>query len=956
MTNPESVTFRVPDGRGRSIRIWASRAEIVAENAGSDVDEVYDELSKQLSRLAWQREARRPDQVPSNELDQALQQFHQKGVASQDTDAGFLVCQNHKGEGSGFDPRQVKALWPEVQWGVWARDEQGSWMRYDNAEEIELNKEVVDALVDPVATGVFMDPILTFLSSQEKQEVMRAHCNAGHCDNRTLVRLLRNAGARADVLKYVAQEFQCDGCAARQRPRSRMPSALPRCYDFNVVCGADLLEVAGAKEDPKDKITSLNVICWGTLFNVFFPTPQKSKSSSDVWKAMLLGWIRVFGPMQVLLVDGGQEFVGDGFASQAERAGILLEVANADAPWERGRTERAGGIFKEIYYKARELASPINREECEVLIHEAAWAKSSMSNRSGYSPMQRVFGRAPVINLETTGDGIQDSQLGVDYDDEDTAYDRSQSLRKAARLAFIEVDSQSRVRRAQRSRVRPEADYKVGDIVKVFRRGRVGKTPDRWVGPGVVVGARDHQFWVSMRGELWRCARCQLRHCTREEKKGYETVADAILKHRERMKNDPDRLGFVRVDDEMGDPDPDVDDHDASPGADEDDREPPGEPGAEGGQGPGDDPSASQAAEPSDQPEEGGSPPSPSGHRPRCVAEEVDDRDPGPEGGDGGVSEPLVEEETGGMDETEEVEPGTGDEDPGPGDDGLAVPGDPGERVHEADNHRGPADDNEGGDQRVLEDRAQAADNQEATPGLSREAPVPRELRDSHGVEGDRVLERMLRKRGYEAGEQARKCRARLQGTWTGGTIEKQKFPVMIVPGDQGHLELQRQEKSPVYTLYENEGSVFIAGRGGELSEKNFTAEQKAHFDVAKKSEIDGVIDFGAIRVCSPEEGARLHASGHRVLPSQFVLTEKRQEVGQSTKAKARWCVLGNKDQEAYHVARFSPTPATSTLMMVLVVLASKKWRLGLERGAACTPRCRREECRAIHLERSWSC
>lgn len=45
----------------------------------------------------------------------------------------------------------------------------------------------------------------------------------------------------------------------------------------------------------------------------------------------------------------------------------------------------------------------------------------------------------------------------------------------------------------------------------------------------------------------------------------------------------------------------------------------------------------------------------------------------------------------------------------------------------------------------------------------------------------------------------------------------------------------------------------------------------------------------------------------------------RREEFGQETKAKARWCVLGNKDQEAYHVARLSPNPAALVLMMVLV-------------------------------------
>lgn len=150
--------------------------------------------------------------------------------------------------------------------------------------------------------------------------------------------------------------------------------------ESNAISATPMLRLQRGVRRPKDKITILNVICRGTLYSMFFPTAQKSDSAADVWKVMLLGWVRVFEPRQVQLADGGREFVGEGFAPQAERAGIPLEVSNADAPWERGRTVRAGGIFNDIYCKTRELACPIIREECHVLIYEAAGAKASMSN------------------------------------------------------------------------------------------------------------------------------------------------------------------------------------------------------------------------------------------------------------------------------------------------------------------------------------------------------------------------------------------------------------------------------------------------------------------------------------------------------------------------------------------------------------------------------------------------
>lgn len=118
-----------------------------------------------------------------------------------------------------------------------------------------------------------------------------------------------------------------------------------------------------------------------------------------------------------------------------------------------------------------------------------------------------------------------------------------------------------------------------------------------------------------------------------------------------------------------------------------------------------------------------------------------------------------------------------------------------------------------------------------------------------------------------------------------------------------------------------------MTGRGGELSEKKFTAEQKVRFGVAKKCDIEGVIDSGAIWVCTPEEAAQLRASGHRVLHSQFVPAE---EAGARVRdeSKGGMVCLGQKGPGSVSCGPVFPDAGNIYTYMVLVVLAPKRWKL----------------------------
>eukprot|EP00959_Pyramimonas_sp_CCMP1952_P176049 3679053-Pyramimonas_sp.AAC.1 len=94
--------------------------------------------------------------------------------------------------------------------------------------------------------------------------------------------------------------------------------------------------------------------------------PKGNKTPWNVWLAFCRSWPRVFGPPEILVVDEGKEFMGT-FADRAGEEGCLVSTIDARAPWKNAKTERAGGHFKAIYAKARELEAPETKQEAEAL-------------------------------------------------------------------------------------------------------------------------------------------------------------------------------------------------------------------------------------------------------------------------------------------------------------------------------------------------------------------------------------------------------------------------------------------------------------------------------------------------------------------------------------------------------------------------------------------------------------
>ena len=163
-------------------------------------------------------------------------------------------------------------------------------------------------------------------------------------------------------------------------------AALPRTFRVNETLGVDLFEI---ESSDGSKIVVCSMVCWGTLHQLSIPVLDKT--AVTVAKCVAERWVQYFGPPVLIIADQGKEFVGTQFKEFTNANSILLHIIDVRAPWQNGRTERHGDIYKKMSERARWMHSLSSPVALQRLAMECNAAKNRLSNRSGYSPLQRVF-------------------------------------------------------------------------------------------------------------------------------------------------------------------------------------------------------------------------------------------------------------------------------------------------------------------------------------------------------------------------------------------------------------------------------------------------------------------------------------------------------------------------------------------------------------------------------------
>ena len=115
-------------------------------------------------------------------------------------------------------------------------------------------------------------------------------------------------------------------------------------------------------------------------------------------------------------------------------------------------------------------------------------------------------------------------------------HEKAHRIRMAARKAFLEVDSENRLRRALSHRTRPQrGPFSPGQEVLIWRKGR-GQTKCHWQGPGRVVGVHSDKVWVTFGAKIYRCCPEHVRHQSREVQDLARWIPENLRIHRNNLR------------------------------------------------------------------------------------------------------------------------------------------------------------------------------------------------------------------------------------------------------------------------------------------------------------------------------------------------------------------------------------------------------------------------------------
>ena len=738
-----------------------------------------------------------------------------------------------------------------------------------------------------------------------RKEVHRLHRNLGHPAQEVFLRAMKHAGVRTDIIDWTRKFFVCPICKAREKPTPARPGHLSRAMEFNTVIGIDLCYFKFGDET----ITLLNCLCWGTNFQQVGIC--KDRTAVEVRQTFWNEWIKHYGPPQLIVIDRGREFFNEEFQTHIGGLGVGLHYTDPESPWQNGRTEKAGGIFKEKLKAVTEQLT-IARDELPICVAEVVSTRNRFMDRYGFSPMQRVFGKNLRVPASLLASDSLDQEL-VELAASDPIQ-RLWTIRECASQAWMKRQDKETIQRSLRANQR-NADMKplvAGSWVYVYRDNA---SYTGWTGPGVLIAESpgNRSWWISMRGRLWKAGREQIRLATSEEQLGAALVTELSKEMLEKL-HTPGQLAYQDVTHENGPTEDDVqpDDllrvlritNDAHPGPAEE----------------GEEPVLPEAADENLSTHAGSS------HQVETLPTHGESRQESEMPDE--VLEPALEVPPAGETADESMPSAVVEEPP----DVPMVRFDL--RVDEAP---GGSMSFRKAENETPRNRPQPYPFSAAPPSL----PKPPErtfyvevthfdkLEDLNDLEPQHSFVGVTWKFSREH-----------------RTTTLQQHPDFTesFPAELAEASYHARDKC----LYITKAKTSF----GQVEFRHLGEEEKELFRKARKKELDSLIANGAVKVLSIQESERfLQESPQHVIESKFVDRYKPKEINKEsleiykkralkegrmdviplekdhTNPKSRWCCVGWRDPDVHQVERSAPTPLSNSLYCCFQLAASRKWK-----------------------------
>ena len=131
-------------------------------------------------------------------------------------------------------------------------------------DEGEDDKDLCDRLDEAVEKGGWRpgEKRSDYEPTQEQKDmVLKFHKAVGHPQVGDMVRVMRAARVRGEIVQWASRHFQCPTCQARPKPKVVRPAVIPRTYQPCRVVGIDLVflpETGGEGSFP-----ALSMVDWG---------------------------------------------------------------------------------------------------------------------------------------------------------------------------------------------------------------------------------------------------------------------------------------------------------------------------------------------------------------------------------------------------------------------------------------------------------------------------------------------------------------------------------------------------------------------------------------------------------------------------------------------------------------------------------------------------------------------
>ena len=332
-----------------------------------------------------------------------------------------------------------------------------------------------------------------------KEKLVKLHRQFGHPGADKLIQLLRSAKMSNKSVENEIRNISavCEICIRLKKAPPRPVVSLPMASHFNETIAMDLKFY--------EDIYFLVIVDLATRY--CSASVIRDKRSSTIVKNVMISWISRWGPSKRILTDNGKEFDSEEFRSMGDTFGITILTTAAEAPFSNGVCERLNSVI------GRSVNKIMLESKCSV--EEAlAWsvsARNSLSNNSGFSPNQLVFGYNPCMP------NVMGDKLPALENSSFEMIRRNMNAMHTARQAAIQVESSERIRRALRHNVRPTDTslIKVGDKVYYKRNNN-----DQWHGPSILIGKDGKQMFVKHGGSYVRVHSCRLQKAPLENQDG----------------------------------------------------------------------------------------------------------------------------------------------------------------------------------------------------------------------------------------------------------------------------------------------------------------------------------------------------------------------------------------------------------------------------------------------------